>query len=304
LNDVSQDNLPSVVRNRADLDRADRPNIRLYYPDEGFGNVYRRSMLNDLFTDLFRGTNIRKVAELPVESYGIVGAGSLIWAQLGADFTMVSEDPKIVERAKALMRFNSVPDAKYLLAPLHNLPVSNDEFDFSWNFDELLPMQNRQAFLTELCRVSKAAMIVVPNAYSYGQVAHYLYHVATRSTCMHAGPRVWMRHAPVRAALQREGMSIVAEGMVDVPWWPSFPELPNLVRGLLGRKKVEVDRHGIPELAPRAVPPAEEPAMRRKVERNAVIERGRLIPKPLKWFFDHNIYVIGCKPAYRQALGL
>jgi hypothetical protein len=278
--------------------------IRLYYPDEGFGNVYRRSMLNDLFTDLLRRTNIRTVAEVPVESYGIVGAGSLIFAKLGVEFTLVSEDPAVLERAKALMRFNAVTGAKYLLAPLQRIPVPDDTFDFSWNFDELLPMRNREAFLPEFCRISKAAMIVVPHAYSYGQVLHHLYHVATRTTCMHAGPRAWMQYEPVRSALRRGGMSIVAEGMIDVPWWPSFPELPNLVRGLLGRQRVEVDQHGIPEAEPRAVPLAEEPAMRRKVVRNAFIERGRVVPKPIKWLFDHNIYVIGCKPAYRQALGL
>jgi len=281
----------------------DAPPAHRYYPDEGFGNMYRRAMLNDFFTDLVHRTHIRKVAEVPLESYGIVGAGCLILTQLGADLTLISDDQNLLDRAQALMRFNSVSRVNYLHSPLRSIPVADDTFDFTWNFDELLPMSDREAFLREQCRISKAAMVVIPSANNYGQVMHHIYHKLTGTTCMHADPREWMRHKPVREAFQRNGMTVVAEGIIDVPWWPSFPELGNIVRGWLGRPPVQIDTQGIPEANPKVVPPADVPAMRRKIVRNGFVERGRW-PRLIKLFFAHNFYVIGCKPQSRQALGL
>ena len=44
-----------------------------------------------------------------------------------------------------------------------------------------------------------------------------------------------LKTGTVRAALQGLGLEIVETGLIDVPWWPGFPELPDLVRGWLGR---------------------------------------------------------------------
>lgn len=278
--------------------------VHYFYPDEGFGNVYRRSMLNDLFTDLIHRSHIHTVAEVPLESYGIVGAGSLIFSQLDCDVTMISDEQELLDRARALMAFNGVKDVNYVRSPLIPLQAADNAFDFTWNFDELLPLEEKEAFLAEQCRISKAAFVVVPSAYSYGQIMHHYYHMLARTTCMHAGPRSWMYRKPIREALQRNGMTVVEEGIIDVPWWPSFPELPNMVRSLLGRKTVEVDKSGIPEENPNYVRPADVAATRKKVERSGFVELNRFWPKPIKYFFAHNIYVLGCKPEHRESLGL
>ena len=278
--------------------------IHLYYPDEGFGSMYRRVLVNDLFTDLMRRTRIRTVAEVPLDSYELVGAGSLIFAHLGADLTLISDDEQVLARGQALMRFNSVSQVRYLHSSLHSIPVADDAFDLTWSFDALLPVPNKEAFLRELCRISKATFLIVPYAYSYGQLLHHLYHVFTKTTCVHAGPRGWMRSRPIREALRRGGMEIAAEGIIDVPWWPSFPELPNMVRRMLGRPPVKLDSSGVPEASPRVVRTEEVPALRRRVTRNAFVERSRILPRPLKLLFAHNLYVLGCKPQHRLTLGL
>jgi hypothetical protein len=289
---------------KSGLNQTDRlPQVHFFYPDEGFGNVYRRSMLNDLFTNLIRRTKIQKVAEVPLESYGIIGAGSLVFTQLGCDITLISEEQQILDRAKALMHFNGISHVQYIHSQRHHIPVADNTFDLAWNFDELLPLADKEDFLREMCRIAKAVFVVVPNAYSYGQMMHHYYHMLMRTTCLHAGPRQWMHRKPIRDALRQCGMTIVGQGMIDVPWWPSFPELPNMVRRMLGRPAVEVDVRGIPETNPDYVRPVDVPAMRRKVKRSGFVERGRW-PSPIKWFFAHNIYVIGCKAAYRQQLGL
>lgn len=300
---MQEDTLSPVVVSKTAQPESSR-SVSYFYPDEGFGNVYRRSMLNDLFTDLIRRSNIHTVAEVPLESYGIVGAGSLIFTQLGCDVTMVSDDQELLNRAQALMKFNGVTDAKFLHSPLIPLELEDNAYDFTWNFDELLPLEEKEAFLAEQCRISKAAFVVVPSAYSYGQVMHYLYHKLTRTTCMHAGPRSWMYRKPIREAMKRNGMDVVKEGIIDVPWWPSFPELPNMVRSLLGRETVQVDKRGIPEANPNYVRPEDLPATQKRVRRSGIVELGRYWPKPVKYFFAHNIYVLGCKPEYREELGL
>jgi hypothetical protein len=279
--------------------------IHLYYPPEGLGALYRRTMLNDFFVDWIRRTNIQTVAEVPLDSYGIVGAGSLIFAQLGCKVTLISDDQSILDRAQALMSFNGVSHrVRFLHSPLHDIPVDEGTFDFTWSFDRLQALPDPASFLHELCRISKATMIVVPNAHNYGQYLHHFYHLAARTTCEYVGPRRWMRRAPIRAGLQRGGMTIIDDGIIDAPWWPGFPELPNLIRRLLGRPPVTVEGEGMPEAQPQVFPPADVPRLRRQVERSAFIERGRLWPGFVKLLFAHNVYVVGCKPRHRSELGL
>ncbi len=282
---------------------AARPRPHLYYPAEGFGAVYRRVMVNDYFSALIRRTAIRSVAELPLDSYGIVGAGSLLFTELGCEVTLVSDDRATLRRAQALMEFNQVEGVRYLYCPLERVPVAPDTFDLTWSFDRLQATSDPAALLAELCRVSKATLVSVPNVDNYGQLPHYLYHRLTGTTCEYVGPRGWMLHAPIREALLRGGMEIVDEGWIDVPWWPGFPELPNLVRGLLGRAPVEINGEGVPEASPEVVPPAALPQMMRRVARSALIERGRW-PAVVRRLFAHNLFVLGCKPEHRRALGL
>jgi hypothetical protein len=282
------------------------PQIQLYYPAEGFGVLYRRVMTNDFCTDLIRSTNIQTVAEVPLDSYGIVGAGSLIFVQLGCRVTLISQSPELLDRARALMDFNGVSDVRYLHSSMDRIPVADNTFDFTWSFDRLQSLSNPTAFLQELCRVAKATMVSVPNAYNYGYYGHYLYHWMTGITCEYVGPRRWMRCAPIRAGLERGGMDIIAEGVIDVPWWPGFPELPDLVRRFLGRAPSHAleSFRGTAEVNPQTVAQEDIPQLLRKTERSGFIERGRFWPKQIKRLFAHNVYVIGCKPQYRDELGL
>jgi len=284
------------------LEGAQEPH--LYYPAEGFGALYRRTMLNDFFTRLIGRTSIRTVAEVPLDSYGIAGAGSLIFAQLGRRVTLVSDEESVLDRARALMSFNGVSGIDYLSTPLSSIDAATDAFDLTWSFDRVQALCYPLTVLHEVCRISKAAMVIVPNAHNYGQHAHYLYHRLAGTTCDFVGPRRWMRRAPIRDALCRGGMTIVDEGIIDAPWWPGFPELPNIIRSLLGRPPVTLKGAGVAESSPKVVAPADLPALRRKVERSAFIERGRLWPGIVKLLFAHNVYVIGCKPQHRCELGL
>ena len=278
--------------------------VHCYYPAEGFGVLYHRTMLNDFFRELIPASNIKTVAEVPLDSYGIVGAGSLVFTQLGCKLTLVGSEQTLLDRSLALMQFNRISNVSYIHSSLEKIPVPTDTFDFSWSYERIQAVANPLAVLDELCRVTKSIMVVVPNKYNYGQYPHYVYHRVTRTTCDYVGPRELMERAPVREALQRRGMIIVRDGMIDVPWWPLFPELPNVVRRLIGRTPVVIHPEEKPEVNPEVIPLSDLPQMHRRVEGAAIIERSTLLPRFLKLLFAHSIYVIGCKPQYRTQLGL
>lgn len=266
--------------------------------------MYHRTMLNDFFTSVLRGSRIRSVAEIPLDSYGMVGVGSLVFAQQKCQLTLISDNHRLLERGSALMKFNQLSDVSYLHSSVENIAVPDNSFDFSWSYERIQAIANPTGVLTELCRVSKAAMVVVPNRYNYGQYAHYLYHRFSGNHCDYVGPNPLMRRAPIRDALQKRGMAVIREGMIDIPWWPLFPELPNLVRSLIGGAPVAVDPEAKPERSPEVVPLADVPRIRHRVDSAAFIEHSSLVPKFIKMLFAHSVYVIGCKPEYREELGL
>jgi hypothetical protein len=278
--------------------------VHYYYPAEGFGNLYRRVITNDFFTNLIRTTEIRNVAEIPLDTYGIVGAGSLIFTQLGCQVTLVSDRQYVLDRARALMDFNGISGVRFLQSQYETISIPENCFDLTWNFDRLQTLPDPVVALRELFRISKAIFISVPNAHNYGQYAHFVYHQLKKTNCEYVGPRKWMLRSPIRETLLNLGMEIIEEGVIDVPWWPGFPEFPNLVRRLLGRAQVDVDEEGIPETNPVYVSPTEVPQLRQKVERAAYIEKGHRIPSWVKLIFAHNLFILGCKPQYRQELGL
>lgn len=278
--------------------------VSLYYPAEGFGCLYHRTMLNQFFAKFIGPSKIDSVAEAPLDSYGLVGAGSLVFTELERKLTLISQEKALLARGSALFEFNGITDVTCLHSALDHIPVATDAFDFSWSYERIQAVPNASAVMDELCRVSKAVMVVVPNKYNYGQYPHYLYHRVSGTTCDYVGPKPLMRSKPLREMLQKRGLVILTEGMIDIPWWPLFPELPNLVRRVLGRASVAVDPRQNPESNPEVVPPFELSKLRDQIDRAAAIERSSWIPKFLRLLFAHSAYVIGCKPRYRAQLGL
>jgi hypothetical protein len=274
----------------------------LYFPAvEGFGETYRRVMLNDYFGALLDRSRLKTVAELPLDDYGVVGAGSLIFAQRGCLVRLVSDDRSLLVAGMGVFEHNHLQQAVSLVhGPLTALPLPDNLYDLGWNFDRLLTLASPPDFLREMARVCKAVFVCVPNRHNYGQYAHFAYHKLRRDRCAYVEPRAWMARAPVRAALESQGLVVVDEGVIDVPWWPGFPELPDLARRLLGK------RLAASPLRQKPVPPAspaEEQKVLDRVAHSAFIERGRW-PAFVKTLFAHNVYVLAVKPEYRERLGL
>ncbi len=264
-------------------------NHRLYFPSEGFGAIYRRFMLNEFFEKLTSQRELRRIAEIPCDSYGAIGAGSLIFNLLNCEVSIVHDDPFILEKAKLLWDSLDFVNLQIVKSDLYKLPFPENHFDLSWNFDRIQALTNPSQFLQEMSRVSKMVLVIVPNAHNYGQYLHHVYHMLNKSDCDFVGPRAWMKIKQVRKVLIEAGMEVMDEGPIDVPWWPGFPELPNLVRQFFGKKQVKVAGD-----TPEPLSSYEWEQTRKKVEKATFIERSRL-PMPLKIFFAHNCYIIAKK---------
>jgi hypothetical protein len=213
----------------ATLNGGTAAHTHLYFPAvEGFGETYRRVMLNQFFSDLLDRARIQTVAELPLDDYGVVGAGSVIFAQRGCHVRLVADDRSLLVDGMKVFEHNRLQRAVTLVqAPLTALPVPDNSYDLGWNFDRLLTLPSPPDFLREMARVCKAVFVCVPNAHNYGQYAHYVYHKLRGDRCAYVEPRAWMARRPVRETLKQLGLEVVNEGLIDVPWWPGFPELPD-----------------------------------------------------------------------------
>jgi SAM-dependent methyltransferase len=273
----------------------------LYFPAvEGFGETYRRVMLNDYFARLLGAGRLRHVAELPLDDYGVPGAGSLVFAQHGCQVSLVSDDASLLQAGQRVFALNGLePTLRLVEGPLTALPLADDTFDLGWNFDRLLMQPDPAQFLREMARVCKAVFVCVPNARNYGQYAHYVYHRLRGDRCAYVEPRAWMARRPVRQVLESLGLQVVEAGVIDAPWWPGFPELPDLARRLLGRPAAASPLRQ----APVPLETVEEAQhWLSKVQGASFIERSRL-PEAVRLLFAHNVYVLAVKPQHRGLLG-
>lgn len=268
----------------------------LYFPGEGFGALYRRVMLNEMLSTLIAESPIRSVAEFPMDPHGAAGAGSLILGALGRELTLISDQDEALDRARSLYEQRGLSHVTYVCRPLDATALPDNAVDLSWSFDRVQATRNPAKTVAEIARVSKSALIIIPNANNYGQWFHFIYHQWTRSGCDYVGPRRWMRESTVSQALSAVNMEIVATGIIDAPWWPGFPELPALVRGAL---------KGQPVNRPNALEGSDRPdlivRLIRRAQRSNFIECSSL-PGAVKHLFAHNVFVLAVKPAYRALI--
>jgi hypothetical protein len=134
-------------------------------------------------------------------------------------------------------------------------------------------------------------LIIVPNAWNYAQPGHWLYHRVFGHPCDFVWPRRWLTLEPVVQALETHGLQIMRRGLIDVPWWPGFPELPAMVRRMLKPWSPPSQ----PDMDDLALDQAQIATLLQKAERATFIERSRA-PLFLRAPFAHNVYVLARHP--------
>jgi len=258
-----------------------------YFPQEGFGAIYRRRVLNEFLVDLVAEAGIRSVAEVPLDSYGVAGAGSLIFGALGCETTLVSPSEERLEHAARTWRERLGKEPHLLQADPAEIPVADGTYDLTWSFDRLQAEPRKEAVLAECARTSGHALVIVPNAWNYGQPWHWLYHGVFGNPCDFVNPRRWLAVRPVRETLLEHGMESIREGLIDVPWWPGFPEIFAIVRRMLKPWSPPPE----PDLSDLALDTSVVNELVKKAEGAMYIERSRA-PRFLRSPFAHNLYVL------------
>lgn len=145
-------------------------------PDEGLGSSYERIILNRKLEEICSRYDISNILEAPVFGFtGISGINSLGLAGKKHEITLVDHDQNRIELIKQTWQKLNRDMRIFFVQDYNALPFSDNEFDLSWNFSALWFTGNLNAFLSELTRVTrKALLICVPNRSGLGYLSQKL----------------------------------------------------------------------------------------------------------------------------------
>jgi hypothetical protein len=183
---------------------------------EGLGTTYERFILHRYFKKLWRNGEVRSVLEAPSFGMtGISGINSMWWALHGAKVVVVDTDEKRVDLVRKTWTETGLAADFVVARDWVSLPFSDKSFDLSWNFAALWQVDEVEAFLKELSRVtSQSIMICAPNS---SNVVSHLNRAAKgrEGGSRRAVSRDWN-------ALISVGWRLEEWGFFDVPPWPDI----------------------------------------------------------------------------------
>lgn len=218
---------------------------RKYLTDynEGLGLVYERFVLNDFLTALRQRYHLQSVLEAPLYGMaGVSGINDVVLAQQGMDVTLVDDN---IERLRGVQRIwqedlhlpvNLVynPPERW-----HILPFADRSFDLTWQWAGLWYIDNPAGLLRELVRTSQNLVFVaMPNNL---QVGYWLRKLVIDREFFATHDEQWTDMDRIRNILEREGVEIIEEGVLDTPPWPDTVMPANEVLKRLGIRSKELE---------------------------------------------------------------
>lgn len=186
---------------------------------EGFGVSYDRYVMARQQGILTEQLQLESVLESP--SHGAKAAGSLYsvgYALSGCNVTLVNSEEEPLtywQKLGILDKLTSVrtPDTA-------KLPFSPNSFDLAWNFVTFTELENPDAWLDEMIRVSKGyVMIIACNNFQVGYPWHRLIHRLWGFSWNHGNVHYnypWT----VKKWFRKHGLCIAEAGTIDSPPWP------------------------------------------------------------------------------------
>jgi hypothetical protein len=183
------------------------------------------------------------------------------------------------------------------------LPFPGDSFDLAWNWAALWHLSDGSAesadlpaeLLRELARVSRRVVFVaMPNRI---QVGYLLRKYLLERDFVHVVDEGWADIGRVRRVLEKAGLRIVGQGVLDVPPWPDtvMPAAEVLKRFGIRSKKLEGQFSGDAwTWSTMAYYLGQQPDLYERVMRYAWLDRARL-PWQAKAIWAHHRYLIAVK---------
>ncbi len=268
--------------------------------NEGLGLVYERFVLDDFLRRLRQLYGIRTLLEAPLYGMaGVSGINSYTLAREGVRVTLVDDHP---ERLAGVQRIWQ----EHLRRPVHlvqvarsgwgQLPFPDGCFDLAWEWAALWHIPDPAALLRELVRVSRHVVFVaMPNRL---QVGYWMRRWILDREFFATHDASWTDMARIRRVLEGAGVTIVEQGVLDVPPWPDTVMPANQVLRRLGIRTPWLERRFSEERwqwSTMAYYTGQEPDLRDRVMRFAWLERAPL-PWQVKAIWAHHRYLIGIKP--------
>ncbi len=265
--------------------------------DEGLGLVYERFVLNDFLEGLRRRYELRSVLEAPLYGMaGVSGINSLVFARQGVPVTLVDDTPERMAGVRRIWQEElGLPVATALVAPdgWGRLPFADRSFDLTWHWAGLWYIQQPAALLRELARTSRRLVFVaMPNNL---QVGYWMRKLLIDREFFATHDESWTDATRNRHILEDAGVTIVEEGVIDVPPWPDTVMPAGEVLKRLGIRSKRLEQQFTGEgwrWSTMAYYLGQEPDLYARVMRYAWLDRAAL-PWQLKAVWAHHRYLVG-----------
>jgi SAM-dependent methyltransferase len=187
--------------------------------DEGLGSSYERVILNLKLEQIARLFSIEHVLEAPCFGFtGISGMNSMGLAKAGKFVTLIEQDKQRIEFMKEIWESVNLPITIKHVEHYERLPVVDKKADLSWNFSALWFVQDLQAFLQELIRVTqKVIFLCVPNQLGLGYLSQKI-----KSNCSTQIREEFIQPKRLKAIMNSLGWQLLQTDYIDSPPWPDI----------------------------------------------------------------------------------
>lgn len=272
---------------------------RRYLTDynEGLGLVYERFVLNDFLEDLRRQHGIQSVLEAPLYGMaGVSGINDVHLARHGVQVTMVDDNPERLAGVRRIWAEDLQLPIELVHVPADKwgeLPLADKSFDLTWEWAGLWYIQNPEGLLRELVRTSrKLVFVAMPNNI---QVGYWMRKLIIDRPFFRHHDESWTHMGRIRRILEDAGVTILQQGVLDVPPWPDTVMPANEVLKRLGvrSRKLEEQFTGDGwQWSTMAYYMGQEPDLYDRVMRYAWLDKARL-PWQIKAVWAHHRYLLG-----------
>lgn len=186
---------------------------------EGLGTAYEHLARRQYLRNLVRRLNIRVVLE--ASDTGVADSASL--ADMGCEIVLMNN-------SKQNLRNCSSRQIQFLKGDLRKLPLNSNIFDLVWNSDAISHSENTLECIREMVRVSKRFVLVfVPNRLHVGDLFFRLYlRIAGSRFKRKYGYSMTLK--TLSKIFREADLTIVAQGGIDMPLWPSHISVGKLIR--------------------------------------------------------------------------
>ncbi len=272
---------------------------RKYLTDynEGLGLVYERFVLNDYLTALRQRYNLKSVLEAPLYGMaGVSGINDVVLAQQGLDVTLVDDNLERLRGVQRIWQEDLHLPVNLVYNPpdcWHALPFADRTFDLTWQWAGLWYIENPAGLLRELVRTSQNLVFVaMPNNL---QVGYWLRKLVIDRDFFTTHDEQWTDISRIRNILEREGVDIIEEGVLDTPPWPDTVMPANEVLKRLGIRSQGLEEQFTGDnwqWSTMAYYLGQEPDLYERVIKYAWLDHAEL-PWQAKAIWAHHRYLLG-----------